>query len=331
MFCKKALALSVGLLIASPLTASAADFESLLRNYLGSGGNNNVAANQNLIKSNISTRQAQLESQISSGVIAGQLTPAEERDLRAELNRIEGLEGSYLVDGNLTNIEVQHLVDELTNLTTRLQTYLTNTTTVQVGSNRHGDWFRRNGGPNAGPGNQAQRQAHLDTQQAQIDARIEQGVTSGRLSNRESSSLRAALNQIAADEQAALADGRLSYDEQQRLLASLNTLDTRVTTELRDAERRGRNRGPRGGRAGGGINAQQSLLRQRIQGGIRSGKLTRSEADQLMAKERRIADLEVRLRTTGGGLSFEESRRLNMELSQLSRDVSKQLADRDVW
>lgn len=311
-------------LIGAPLSASALDFESLLRSYLGTGGTGNL--NQNLVKTNINTREAQIESEISAGVTAGQLNMQEENDLRAELNRIETLEGQYLSDGNLTNVETQQLVDELTNLTTRMQTYLTNSATTGTGTANYRDWFRRYGGPTAsGSKNQAERQAHLDTRQAELNARIEQGVTSGRLNANESSRLRAELNKIANDETAALADGRLSYNEQQQLLASLDTLNNKITQEMSDQNWRRRNR------HGGGINQQQSLLRQRINAGIRSGKLTRSEANSLLFKEQQIADLEARLRGSGGGLSFQESRRLNQELAQLSRDVSRQLADKDVW
>lgn len=324
VFDKKIVLISMCCLIGAPLSANAQGFENLLRIFLGANGNNQPAAQQDLIKTNLNTRQAQLESEISAGVTSGQLNAQEEADLRAELNRIASVEGQYLADGNLTNSEVQTLVDDMTNLTRRLQTYLANTIVVGTGTSRHDDWFRRYGGPNAGPGNQAQRQAHLDSRQSELDARIVDGVVSGRLNSRESYNLRAELNRIANDELEALADGRLSYDEQQRLLASLDALDTRITAQLSDANWNRRNRG-------GGINRQQSLLRQRINSGIRSGRLSRSEGDRLLAKEQRIRDLEARLRASGCGLSFNESRRLNVELADLSREIGEELSDRNVW
>lgn len=343
-FGKKAILLSLCCLISSPLAAQAGDFESMMRSFLGASKSTVNPATQNVIKTNINTRQAQLEQEIQAGVTSGQLSPQEESDLRADLNQIAGLEGQYLMDGQLDNMETQHLLDELTRLTQKLQTYLTNATTVGTGTARHGDWFRKYGGPNGG-GRQQERIAHLDAKRAELDSRIEQGVVSGYLNPGESANLRNQLTQVSIKQSQMTADGRLSYDEQNEILNQLNLLETQISTAISSGEQRarasasnwgGHGRGKRRDwekwRQGNGVNEQQSLLKQRIYSGIKSGKLTPSEANMLLSKEQQIANLEARLRSNSSGmLTYDQSRVLHQQLSDLSRDINKQLRDKQVW
>lgn len=344
---RKGILLALSCLISSPAAVQAADFEGMMRSFLGGSKSTVNPATQNVIKTNINTRQAQLEQEIQAGVTSGQLSPQEEADLRADLNQIAGLEGNYLADGQLDNMETQHLLDELTRLTQKLQTYMTNATTVGTGTHRHGEWFRKYGGPNGGS-NQQERIAHLDAKRAELDARIEQGVVSGYLNAGESANLRNQLTQVSIKQSQLTADGRLSYNEQTEVLNSLNALESQIATAITAGEQRARTASNWGGsgygrgkghrrdwdkmRQGGGVNEQQSLLKQRIYSGIKSGKLTPGEANQLFSKEQQIAGLEARLRSNSGGLlTYDQSRVLHQQLSDLSRDINKQLRDKQIW
>ncbi|HNB21411.1 MAG TPA: hypothetical protein PKZ32_03290 [Candidatus Melainabacteria bacterium] len=78
----------------------------------------------------------------------------------------------------------------------------------------------------------------------------------------------------------------------------------------------------------GNINQAQARLQQRINAGVRSGKLTRQEAFSLNRKMSRLNAMEAQFRSSGN-LSFGERARLNSELSRLSNDISLQLNDFD--
>lgn len=327
---------SVGVLLGAPAAVEAQGFDMMLRQYLGSSKATNNPATQNLIRQNISTRQAQIESEITAGVTAGKLTRQEENDLRSELNRIELQEGQFLSDGNLDNNETQILVDALTRLTQRMQSYMANTANVGTGGISNNAWFNRYGGPK-NSGNQIERQARLDTRRSQLSSKIQQGILTGQLTQRESSRLQTQLNNIANMENQMLADARLGYNEQQQLLSALDSLDQQINQELNDVNYGGRRNRWGGGGGGGwnpndpGFNRDQSLIRQRINMGLASGKLKQWEANILLSKEQQISQIQTRLATAGATLSFNEGRQLNDQMQQLSRDINQMLSQKQVW
>jgi len=74
------------------------------------------------------------------------------------------------------------------------------------------------------------------------------------------------------------------------------------------------------------INARQARLDNRIDMGVRSGRLTRTEAYQLRAEFRQIANLEARYRRNG--LSLAERRDLDRRFDRLSAQLQRELTDR---
>lgn len=233
--------------LATAPSASAADFYDLLRGYLGvSAPNNKVAANQALIISNMNTREAQLQNDISSGVTTGQLTAAEQNDLRADLNRISNLKAQYMADGSFNNFEVQSMLNEMMAFSTRLNTSLTNNVTT-ANSGFGNSWFNRNigwGNSNNAFGNQAMLQANLSTRKSQLAASIDDGIRRGRLSWSEARMLRDRLDQISSKQSGFNGnDNRLSFRESRELINDLNNLETRIRAESNDGERTGGWRG----------------------------------------------------------------------------------------
>lgn len=79
------------------------------------------------------------------------------------------------------------------------------------------------------------------------------------------------------------------------------------------------------------INARQNRLDARIDQGIRSGALSRSEAARLRTDFRGLARLESRYRATGGGLSMSERRDLDRRFDSLSARIKMQKHDRNRW
>jgi len=86
---------------------------------------------------------------------------------------------------------------------------------------------------------------------------------------------------------------------------------------------------PANAQMGWGINVSQAQLQTRINAGIRSGALTRSEAKNLQDKLNRITYLEARARASGFGLSPRERNSINGQLMRLKNDVQRQLTDSD--
>lgn len=259
--------------------------------------------------------------------------------MRAELNRIAAAEGSFLANGSLDNCEVQSLLDDLSGFSRR-DAYLTNPTiTAAAGTNttyNRGsyDACRKKGQSDDVVSNQEQLQANVDTRLAQLDSAIELGVNSGYISWTQARHLETELEHILDDEEHFTEDGRLSYREANQLIADLDALDAEVKAlqVAYDRNRRARygQRGQRNRNVASNLNLQQSVLRQRIQAGLRSGQLTKIEADRLFRSEDRIAELEAQMRESGGRLGYNEQRRLLAELDDLSHHITSELNDHHV-
>lgn len=338
MFGKRGLAMSAALgMVALGSPSYALDFESLLRNYLGGTTQPLVTSQQAELKLAINDRQAQLERDIEAGVRSGQLTAAEETDLRNALNHVGFIEGTALSDGTLTSAETDQVIDDLTNVSNRLHTYLSNATVSGYAATmpRGGNWsswlgrYTGRGRGDVAVSNQPAVQAIIDTRQAELGAAIEQGMVQGTLNWDDARSMRSELTKNQTLESTMLADGKLTVSEEQQLVASLNSLDTllkskTVAASTTTASYRGRHHR-------GGVNRTQSAIRRRIDRGVASGKLTRTEADRLLSQESQIRDLERQMRGTGRGLSYSEQSRLMSRLDRLSANLNRQLTDKQIW
>ncbi|MDZ4837961.1 MAG: hypothetical protein SGJ27_29605 [Candidatus Melainabacteria bacterium] len=82
-----------------------------------------------------------------------------------------------------------------------------------------------------------------------------------------------------------------------------------------------------GGNAGANINATQANLRARIDAGIASRRLSRSEARNLKNKLSQLSRMEADMRMSGRRLTIRERNDLNNRLSRLNRDITRQLND----
>lgn len=76
------------------------------------------------------------------------------------------------------------------------------------------------------------------------------------------------------------------------------------------------------------INARQANLEQRIDQGVRSGTLTRGEAQRLRGDYAALNRLESSYRRSGGGLSNWERADLNRRFDRLSAQVRVDKHDR---
>lgn len=166
----------------------------------------------------------------------------------------------------------------------------------------------------------AQSWQSINERQYNLDRRIDVGVRNGSLTRNEAMRLRAEFRDLARLEARYRASYGLSYAERRDLDMRFDRLSAQIRYERRDDNDR-RNWQP--------INQRQNMLENRINAGIRSGRLDRREAYQLRAEFQQIAVLENRYRR--GGLSWEERRDLDRRFDRLSAHLTASLNDRDRW
>ena len=77
---------------------------------------------------------------------------------------------------------------------------------------------------------------------------------------------------------------------------------------------------------GNNINSTQAQLQARINNGIASRRLSRSEAQKLQFKLNRINNIEAQMRSSGG-LSFRERNNLNRQLANLRNEITRDMND----
>lgn len=75
-----------------------------------------------------------------------------------------------------------------------------------------------------------------------------------------------------------------------------------------------------------GVNARQHMQQERIKQGVRSGSLTREEAQGLRQEGREIRQLEREYKSDGA-LTREERRTLQQELKERSRNIYEEKHD----
>lgn len=318
--------LAIAAVILTANVCHAQDYLDMIRGFIGKSGGSSL--NQSVVITNLNTRQAQLDSQIQSGVASGQISRQEETELKADLNRIANLQGQYLASGKLSDWAIENLLNEYNTFTIKLQTYMGNST-VGANSTYNSSWFNRYGHGNmsGNPGDQSRFRANVDTKQAMIDANINQAAMAGTLRWNEARTFRNELNAITNTENSMLADGTLSYRDVRSLINSLNSLENRVNIAIQNGQRYGRNTARRGG---GSIDQRQSFIMQRIQRGIASGRLTQREANNLIRQAQELESLEARLKQSNRGMSYSEQHLLVAQIDQLNQRVSKELNDKQV-
>jgi hypothetical protein len=161
----------------------------------------------------------------------------------------------------------------------------------------------------------------IDQRQDSLERRIDRGVRDGSLTRREAALLRDEFRDLERLEaRYRRTDGRFTAWERADLDRRFDALSARIRYERHDAQNRGRG-------AWQSINQRQANLDARIDRGVRTGALTRSEAYRLRAEFRDIAQLESYYRRTGAGLSLAERRELDRRFDALSARIRIEVAD----
>jgi hypothetical protein len=151
--------------------------------------------------------------------------------------------------------------------------------------------------------------------------RIQQGVKSGELTRGETRRLQTEQRHIRHEERAYKADGRLTRAERADLHRDQNHASRDIYRQKHDAQQR-----PPAAVRDPGVNARQHNQHDRIAQGVRSGSLTRDEAQGLRAEQRSIRQ-EERQYKSDGTLTREERKDLHQDLNVASQSIYNEKHD----
>lgn len=155
----------------------------------------------------------------------------------------------------------------------------------------------------------------IDQAQADVHARIQQGLQTGQITPSEAQQLYRRESNISLRESQYKSDGRATPQERQQLRADTDGLRAEV-------ERMIANRNVVGGPAGGNIDSRQYNISARIDEGVRARLITPREADRLYSRERLIQSHEAAYRADGV-LTPRERGQLRSELTALRDQVER--------
>lgn len=159
----------------------------------------------------------------------------------------------------------------------------------------------------------------IDNAQQAISARIQQGLQSGHITPAEAQILYRRDRDIENREAHFKSDGRATPQERQQLRADMADLSAEVERMIANRDVVGQ-RGQSG--ATPGIDNSQLDISQRIDEGLRDGRISQREARMLHRQERAIERHEAAFKSDGV-VTQQERRQLRNELSALRDQVER--------
>lgn len=165
----------------------------------------------------------------------------------------------------------------------------------------------------------------IDSSQQAIGARIQQGMQSGRLTPSEAQALYARDRDISVREMRYKSDGQATQQERQQLRADLSALNDDVERMIANNVVVGRPGYP-GNQSGNtpGIDNQEFTIDERIDEGIRTGRINPREARNLRSRQRMIDRHEANFKSDGV-VTKQERRQLRNELAALRDQVERMM------
>lgn len=160
----------------------------------------------------------------------------------------------------------------------------------------------------------------IDQAQQAVSARIQQGMQAGRITPSEAQALYRRDREIAMREANYKSDGRATPQERQQLRNDVAALSAEVERMINNREVVGQ------GQSNGnnGIDLHEFKISQRIDEGIRTGRINRWEADRLHNRFSTIESHEAYFKADGV-LTAEERRQLRGELTALRDEVERKI------
>jgi hypothetical protein len=162
----------------------------------------------------------------------------------------------------------------------------------------------------------------IDRTQEEIGARIEQGLASGRITPSEAQVLYQRQREIQFRENRFKADGSASAQERQQLRQDLDGLRAEVDRAMTNP----RVVAPQQAGSTPGIDRREMRIRDEIEEGVRSGRLSERQARRLLRRERQIERYEASAKADGV-LTRQERRQIRSELAALRDDLDQMMRD----
>ncbi|HSO46041.1 MAG TPA: hypothetical protein VLQ47_11050, partial [Rhodoferax sp.] len=164
----------------------------------------------------IDRTQQTISARIQQGMASGHITPSEARELLRRDREIDLRESRFKANGTATPQERQQLRSDLDQLGAEVERMMANR-----------DYVRP-------PGNPAGTTTGIDNRQLNISARIDEGVRSGRITQREARRLHNRERTIASHEVSYKRDGVVTQQERRQLRNELAQLNTDVDRIMRN-------------------------------------------------------------------------------------------------
>ena len=171
----------------------------------------------------------------------------------------------------------------------------------------------------------------IDQTQQEISARIQQGMASGHITPSEAQVLMRREREIQMRENQFKANGSANPQERQQLRMELDGLRAEVERMMNNAEvvrPPGYAGYPGNAASTPGIDNRQFEISQRIEEGVRSGRINPRQADRLRMREREIQRHEAFFKSDGV-VTEQERRQLRDELRDLNEDVERMVVRND--
>lgn len=160
---------------------------------------------------NIDQSQVQIRARIQEGLQSGRITPYEAQMLYRRDQDIQNREALYKSDGRATPAERQQLRSDMAGLSAEVERAINNNSVVAV---------------------QPANLGGIDSREFNLRARIDEGVRTGRLSQREASRFMAREDQIERREAAFRSDGVITQQERRQLRQQLTVLRDQVERRI---------------------------------------------------------------------------------------------------
>lgn len=158
----------------------------------------------------------------------------------------------------------------------------------------------------------------IDNAQQAVSERIHQGLQSGRITPSEARQLYRRDRDIQNREAAYKSDGRVTPQERQQLRADMAQLSAEVERAISNNRTVAVVQPDRLGV----VDSQEFNIRQRIDEGVRSHRLSLQEAGRLQAREQAIERQETAYRSDGV-VTPQERRDLRAQLTALQNEVER--------
>lgn len=194
---------------------------SLLASALLAGLGMSPAMAQSTNTPGIDNTQQAISARIQQGVQAGRITPPEAQALYTREREISVREMRIKSDGSATQQERQQLRTDLAALNGDVERMIANNVVVAPP------------GSPGGPGNTR----GIDNQEYNIGQRIDEGVRTGHINQREARDLRTRQRTYERHEASYKSDGVVTKQERRQLRAELTTLRDRVERMMRSNRR----------------------------------------------------------------------------------------------